>query len=76
MISKALRNVVSLTIPLLIAATANQTPIAPAGRFHHSGVCDETLKQFLIYGAFTWDQGTKRAGDVWGWDGTKWQLIG
>jgi hypothetical protein len=22
------------------------------------------------------EQGTKRVGDVWGWDGTKWQLIG
>jgi hypothetical protein len=77
MISKALWNVVSLTIPLLIAATAiAQTPIAPAGRFQHSGVYDEARKQFLIYGGFTWDQGIKRVGDVWGWDGAKWQLIG
>ncbi|HWO39522.1 MAG TPA: hypothetical protein VNO32_62915 [Candidatus Acidoferrum sp.] len=77
MISKAIRKAVSLTIPLLIAATAiAQTPAGPAGRFHHSGVYDETRKQFLIYGGFIWDHGTKRAGDVWGWDGTKWHLIG
>jgi len=53
-----------------------QAPNVPAGRFHHSGVYDEPRKQFLIHGGFTWDQGTKRAGDVWGWDGTRWQLIG
>jgi len=73
-----LRTIVSLTILLLIAgssATA-QVPNVPAGRFHHSSVYDETRNQFLIYGGFTWDQGTKRLGDVWGWDGTKWQLIG
>jgi|SRR5580692_693973 len=76
MISKALRNVVSLAIAPLFAATATaQAPIAPAGRFHHSGAYDETRKEFLIYGGFTWDHGTKRVGDVWGWDGTKWQLI-
>jgi hypothetical protein len=75
---RPLRTIVSLTILLLIAgssATA-QVPNVPAGRFHHSGVYDETRTQFLIYGGFTWDQGTKRLGDVWGWDGTKWQLIG
>jgi hypothetical protein len=77
MISKALRNVVSLAIVPRFAATATaQAPIAPAERFDHWGVYDETRKEFLINGGFTWDHGTKRVSDVWGWGGTNWQLIG
>jgi hypothetical protein len=69
MISKALRNVVSLTIALLIVAAAiAQTPIAPAGRFHHSSVYDETRKQFLIDGGFTWSKEPR--GSVMCGDGT------
>jgi Galactose oxidase, central domain len=78
MASKVPARILTLTIPLLLATLGStaQSPNAPAGRFHHSGVYDEARKQFLIYGGFTWDQGTKRVGDVWGWDGTKWQLVG
>ena len=73
--------IASLSALLLVAASsgssaAAQAPNAPPGRFHHSGVYDETRKQFLIYGGFIWDQATKRAGDVWGWDGSRWQLAG
>ena len=76
MASKALRRIVSLTVPLLIAASTGtgQVPNVPAARFHHSGVYDEARKQFLIYGGY--DQGTKKLGDVWGWNGTTWQLVG
>jgi hypothetical protein len=81
MVSKVLRRILSLTIPLLIAtpAATAQVQNGPAGRFHHSGVYDEARKEFLIYGGFIWDEGTKgtkRLGDVWGWDGNRWQLVG
>ena len=78
MASKALRRILWLTLPLFIAASTAkaQVPNVPAARFHHSGVYDEARKEFLIYGGYTWDQGTKKLGDVWGWSGTTWQLVG
>ena len=75
----ALPRIVSLTIiPFLIAVSTAiaQAPKVPAARFHHSGVYDEARKEFLIYGGYTWDQGTKKLGDVWGWNGSTWQLVG
>lgn len=77
--SNVLKKIVALTIPLLVATLVSiaQVPNAPTGRFHHSGVYDEARKLFLVYGGFIWDQGTtKMVGDVWGWDGTRWQMIG
>src|SRR5580704_9657917 len=75
MVSKVLTRILTLTIPLLFATLVStaQAPNVPPGRFHHSGAYDESRKQFLIYGGFTWDQGPKRVGDVWGWDGSKWR---
>ena len=75
---KTLPRIVSLTIPLLIAASTAtaQAPNVPAARLHHSGVYDETRKEFLVYGGYTWDQGTKKLDDVWGWNGSAWQLVG
>jgi hypothetical protein len=75
----ALPRIVSLTvIPFLIAASTAiaQAPKVPAARFHHSGVYDEARKEFSIYGGYTWDQGTKKLGNVWGWNGSTWQLVG
>jgi hypothetical protein len=77
MTSKALRRIVSLVLLLIAASTAiAQVPNVPAARFHHSGAYDEGRKEFLIYGGYTWDQETKKLGDVWGWNGTTWQLVG
>jgi hypothetical protein len=72
-----LPRIVSLTISFLIAASTAiaQAPKVPAARFHHSGVYDEARKEFLIYGGYSWDQGTKKLGDVWGWNGSTWQLV-
>jgi hypothetical protein len=65
--------VVSLTpMPSALA----QTPTVPAPRFHHSGVYDEARDEFLIYGGFVYDQQPKAAGDVWGWNGSSWKLVG
>lgn len=79
MASKVQVRLLTLIIALLFATRIStaQAPNAPAGRLHHSGVYDEARRLFLIYGGFKWDQGTtKMVGDVWGWDGTRWQLIG
>src|SRR5215467_5140104 len=75
---KVARRIVSFAVPLLIAASPAiaQVPKVPAGRFHHSGVYDEARKEFLIYGGYTWDQGEKKLGDVWGWNGTAWRFVG
>jgi hypothetical protein len=71
----------SIAATLILASIAVATALAqslnvPAPRFHHSGVYDEARKEFLIYGGYIWDQGTKKVGDVWGWNGTTWRLVG
>src|SRR5579862_6950891 len=78
MASTGSRLIVSLAMASLMAASSAAAQISnvPTGRFHHSGVYDAAQREFLIYGGFTGDQGTKMLSDLWGWDGTKWQLIG
>jgi hypothetical protein len=73
---RGFRKVATLTILSFIAAlsAASQGIDGPVPRFHHSGVYDEALKEFLIYGGY--DQGAKKLSDVWGWNGNNWKLIG
>ncbi len=79
MIPKGLRRIV-IAVPLLLAAstaTAQELSV-PAGRLHHSGVYDENRKEFIIYGGYTWNQSAQKvqsASDVWGWNGSRWELI-
>lgn len=63
----------------LINSSAGQSlSKAPAARLHHSGVYDEVRKQFMVYGGYTWNEKAQKvqsASDVWGWNGTAWELI-
>jgi hypothetical protein len=62
-----------------VSSALAQTGNTPAPRLHHSGVYDEARKEFVIYGGFTWNpktQKTEPQGDVWGWNGAAWRLIG
>ena len=74
--SNALGKLAARKVILLIAVSPApaQAPNTPVARFHHSGVYDETRKEFLIYGGFTYDQKIQQLSDVWGWDGT-WRLV-
>ena len=79
MIPKGLRRIV-IAVPLLLAASTAtaQEPSVPAGRLHHSGLYDENRKEFVIYGGYTWNQSAQKvqsASDVWGWNGSRWELI-
>ena len=79
MIAEVPGRVLTLPALLLIAASGAtaQAPNAPSARLHHSGVYDEARKEFLIYGGYAWDQGgEKKLGDVWGWNGSAWRLVG
>jgi hypothetical protein len=71
------RRIASFTALLLVAASSAtaEAPKVPAARFHHSGVYDEARKEFLICGGYTWDQGTNKLSNAWGWNSTTWQLI-
>ena len=80
MVSKVLRRILFIAVPLLLAASTAtaQDPNVPAGRLHHSGVYDESRKEFVIYGGYTWNpslQKVQSASDVWGWNGSRWELI-
>jgi hypothetical protein len=76
--SNGSKSVSVLTTWLLIATSSAlaQVPTVPAPRFHHSGVYDEARKEFLIYGGFTYDQKIQKLGDLWGWNGSTWKLVG
>jgi hypothetical protein len=80
MASNYFRNLVALMVGLLVVLlpALGQVRNVPAARLHHSGVYDENRKEFVIYGGYTWNQSAQKvesASDVWGWNGSRWELI-
>ncbi len=75
---RLLAGCVAAIFSLLASGMAQGTPNWPAARYHHSAAYDESLKQWVIYGGYLWNQQTQKVqvtSDLWGWNGNSWKLI-
>lgn len=79
-LSNTVRPLLALLTALVCVGATQAQPVDvalhPQPRAHHAGAYDTATGELIIYGGFTYDNGVKRLGDIWAWNGQGWRYIG